>query len=148
MLLIFCSCREYYTLYGLPQTGKSLDFLAYLNIFKGDAWGLLVGSLAVTILLGFLLSAPFNKSHLGSLVWSQLGVSMTALLQQNFDAKVDTWSKKTFVATARIGFFLIFSLYAALLTSNMTFTPPALISTVQDAMDLVSLNAIIWYHVS
>ena len=130
--------REHYTLYGLPQTGQQYDMMAYLNIFTTESWALILSILVVLIVLGFLL----NNSSDGTLresAWNSIACALTALIQQSFSAKEDTWAQKVFLFTSRMTFFLIFSLYGALLTSSMTFRPQALISSVQDAIDLVRL---------
>ena len=115
----------------LPKTGghKDIDLLAYANIFHWQAWCVVLAFMAV-MCLAFLAivwckidSIHCEEEQERFSILNSIGLVSLLLMQRDYPAEKKRLSTKFLFFTTCFFCYLVYSFYAALLTSTMIFSP-------------------------
>ena len=129
------------TLIGGTPTGESVNFTAYLGIFRDTVWVVifvLAAALALSMLLisGLLIDERFHGDAEKFSLMNATAVVLLSLGQMNYVLKRTRYASKTLFVFGSVFAFLIFAYYNAVLTSLMTSAPPSVkITSFSDVIE-------------
>ena len=118
----------------------AINMWAYLEIFSIPSWAM-CGFMVIAVAIVFtILNAAYHIQGAGDSepvnLINGMGLSMLMLLQLSYKVSVPNIATRILLFTAGLGFYLIFSYFAADLTARMTLGPKeALIRSFDDVLE-------------